>query len=684
MSSQLPVVIYVGGYSRSGSTLLDLVLSDAFGAFGGGELTRLLEDWDTVACSCGEPFAMCGFWGDLSLDRLADRRRAQAAVEARPVFGARRGATRRDVALHADTTRRVFAHLRERSGASVVVDSSKSARGAARRAQALADAGLDVRFVHLLRSPYSVASSYRLTGSNRAAEGIAGEHRGRVARAVVGWSMANAQASRDAASDRWPAVRVAYEDLAREPDVVVGHITAALGLGAPRGPVPDHFGDARGHAVAGNRMRRSGEVVFTRRVVPTIPADCSLRDRATVRAVLGAARADHGYSLETSGVVPTSLRVDSPTGASARRVAHVCTRFATGGSERRIVDAMAATPEMRHRVYLGPESNWERAARDLGGAEVGVLTAMSHRTFTPVGDLRALRSLRADLSAWGPDVVHTVQSKAGMIGRLAAPSMARRVHSVSALNFGSAFAGPVSALARKVEELLARKTDDLLVAGDDLKAAYTAAGIASHDRLTVTRATVDLERITEVAETSRDEVRDALGLAPDRPVVAFVGRLERRKGVHHLAVIMRDVVAEVPDAMLVVAGAGPEENELLGALADFGPDAVVSLGYFCDVPALLRASDCVVLPSLAEGISQVLVQASLLGRPFVSFDVPGAAELLRLGAIGSIVSVGDETAAAREIVRWIRSDVGPTAFDGTSWSPDAISGRWREALTCPQ
>lgn len=685
MSPEMPVVIYVGGYSRSGSTLLDLVLADAFGAFGAGEVTRLLEDWDTVPCSCGEPFTSCPFWGDLSLDRLTDRRRAQAAVERRRVVGTPRRASRGDLALNSDTTRRVFAHIRGRSGASVVVDSSKSARGAARRAQALSDAALDVRFVHLLRSPYAVAASYRQTGSNRAVEGNAREHRGRVARAVVGWSMANDRAARDAGSGRWPAVRVAYEDLVRDPDAVVGRIAAALDLGAPGGPVPDRFDDARGHAVAGNRMRRGDEVVFTRRVVPIVPAGFSRRDQLTVRAVLGAARTDHGYSLDTGGVVPTSPRLDASTEPTAPRVAHVCTRFGTGGSERRIVDAMAATPELSHRVYVGPESDWERAARDLGGADVRVVTALNHRTFTPAGDLRALRSLRASLSGWAPGVVHTVQSKAGMVGRLAAPSAARRVHSVSALNFGPAYPKAVSVVARRVEMALARRTDRYLVAGHRLWDSYEAAGIGRRSNSSIVRASVPLDVATEARGLSRAEARRRLGLQPQGPIVAFVGRFEESKGVRHLPRIHGLLGDRVPGITLVLAGTGPLLDTVLASLTRGTSHAgeVRYFGVVDNVPVVLRAADCVLVPSPTEGLPQVLVQAAVTGTPFVAFDQVGSAELVELGAQGSIIASGSVEDFASEVVRWLQArdgDNGSVGFDDEQWRVASIDDAWCDAL----
>ena len=65
------------------------------------------------------------------------------------------------------------------------------------------------------------------------------------------------------------------------------------------------------------------------------------------------------------------------------------------------------------------------------------------------------------------------------------------------------------------------------------------------------------------------------------------------------------------------------------------------LGHVSDVPRVLRAADVLALPSSAEGLPQVLVQAARAGVPFVAFDVDGVAELLALGAVGRSVPLGD-------------------------------------------
>ncbi len=102
----------------------------------------------------------------------------------------------------------------------------------------------------------------------------------------------------------------------------------------------------------------------------------------------------------------------------------------------------------------------------------------------------------------------------------------------------------------------------------------------------------------------------------------------------------------------------------------------------------MRAADVLALPSSAEGLPQVLVQAARGGLPFVAFDVDGVAELLALGAAGRSVPLGDREgfAAALRDELAIRAGVGrdregrgvdPTVW--AQWEPAVVADHYRRS-----
>lgn len=124
------------------------------------------------------------------------------------------------------------------------------------------------------------------------------------------------------------------------------------------------------------------------------------------------------------------------------------------------------------------------------------------------------------------------------------------------------------------------------------------------------------------------EARRALGLALDRPIVAWVGRMVPVKGLDVLLEAWGQVLRAVPRALLVLIGDGELRNRLerrarpLASGVHFRgarPHAELAQWY--------RAADLMVLPSRSEGVPNVLLESLASGTPFVASDVGGVADL---------------------------------------------------------
>ena len=139
----------------------------------------------------------------------------------------------------------------------------------------------------------------------------------------------------------------------------------------------------------------------------------------------------------------------------------------------------------------------------------------------------------------------------------------------------------------------------------------------------------------------------------DGPVV-FVGRLAAVKGVPLLLEAMDRVCAARPAARLVLAGDGPERAAIEAAARDLPHlgGAVRFTGYLsqAEIAELLGTASMLVLPSFAEGVPVVLMEAMAAGKPVVATQVGGVAELVRDGASGRIVPPGDADALHDAII----------------------------------
>jgi glycosyltransferase involved in cell wall biosynthesis len=151
---------------------------------------------------------------------------------------------------------------------------------------------------------------------------------------------------------------------------------------------------------------------------------------------------------------------------------------------------------------------------------------------------------------------------------------------------------------------------------------------------------VDLRRIEATAPPG---LREQLGAGETRPLVLTPARLDAQKGHRTLF----EAIAQVPDAVFVLAGEGPEREPLETLAAQLGiGDRVRFLGRREDVPQLLAACDVFALPSLYEGSSLAVLEAMAAGAPVVSSAIAGTDELIEDGSSGLLVPPGDSEALA--------------------------------------
>jgi glycosyltransferase involved in cell wall biosynthesis len=167
---------------------------------------------------------------------------------------------------------------------------------------------------------------------------------------------------------------------------------------------------------------------------------------------------------------------------------------------------------------------------------------------------------------------------------------------------------------------------------------------------------VDHERFTPRAPVEQPDraVLGALGVPVDRPVVAFIGTLEPRKGLVPLIGAFDVLARRHPDAVLVLGGQtgwGMAETERALAAARH-PERIVRTGYLPHeaVPALLRQASVVAYPALEEGFGLPALEALACGAPLVTTEGTAMAEMA--GGAALLVPPGDATglAAALETV----------------------------------
>jgi glycosyltransferase involved in cell wall biosynthesis len=143
---------------------------------------------------------------------------------------------------------------------------------------------------------------------------------------------------------------------------------------------------------------------------------------------------------------------------------------------------------------------------------------------------------------------------------------------------------------------------------------------------------IDLSQFEGEANASTTHpLKSQLGVAQDRPVIGHVGRFVEEKNHRMVIDIAEESLAKLPNAVFLLIGGGPLQNEIKSDIRRRGLDhRCLILGQRDDVPQLMmHVLDVLILPSLHEGMSMTLLEAQAAGIPSIVSDrVPRSSEIV--------------------------------------------------------
>jgi glycosyltransferase involved in cell wall biosynthesis len=321
------------------------------------------------------------------------------------------------------------------------------------------------------------------------------------------------------------------------------------------------------------------------------------------------------------------------------KVLHVIPTLDRSGAEKQMVLLALGLPRDRFRVEVAALTRLGPFEADLRAADIPVtLFGKRHKA-----DLLTFARLARLIKERHFDVVQTWIFAANVYGRLAA----RRAGVPVVITAEMAVDLWKSRVQLAIDHWLARWTD--CVVGNSkavVEFYHTRAGIAT-DRLAMIPSGIDEE---EPPSLDPEEVCREFNLPPSAPLALFVGRLAQQKGVEDLLAALDLLQHVLPELRTLIVGAGPLRERLEDRAAAFqlGP-FVRFLGHRDDVPRLLASADLLVLPSLYEGLPNVVLEAMRFRKPVVATAAPGTTEVVVDGQTGLLVPLRNPPALARAI-----------------------------------
>jgi glycosyltransferase involved in cell wall biosynthesis len=332
------------------------------------------------------------------------------------------------------------------------------------------------------------------------------------------------------------------------------------------------------------------------------------------------------------------------TGARRLKVLLVTDEMEVGGTQRQIV-AIAGGLDRRHfDVTVLYFRNRSFLVDELEAVGVPVVFMSKSMRIDP----RFLTRLREFLVEQRFDVMHCFSFTGELWGAVARLLMrsCERPALVTSIRGKYEWYSRSNWLLKR----LATWQSDAVVANSHAGAEYAADRM----RLTAERITVIYNGVPLPAPqpSERSRKRAELGLAPDRFVALFVGRLVDHKDLPTLLRAARQLAREGADFRLLIVGDGPLRGAVEQQVAAHGlEERVTLLGECSDVGRLMAACDVLVLPSVREGLPNVVLEAMAAGLPVIASRAGGNVELINDGVDGLLFDVGDERQLASTIAR---------------------------------
>jgi len=282
------------------------------------------------------------------------------------------------------------------------------------------------------------------------------------------------------------------------------------------------------------------------------------------------------------------------------------------------------------------------------------------RKIAPLSDLVTLWRLWCIMRALRPTITNVGTPKAGLLAGFAAwlSRVPCRFYTLRGLRFET-----TKGLTRRIlvcaDRLSCRLAHRVICVSKSVRDKAIASGLAGRERTVVfgsgSSNGVDVSHFEPTPKMTRHaaELRSELGIPWHAPVVGFVGRLTRDKGVPELAEAFLRLSEAFPNLRLLLLGPFEDEDPLPVETRRFlqtHPN-VISRGLIDDPAPYYPLMDVLVLPSHREGLPNVLLEAQAAGIPVVAAGATGNVDAVIHGETGLLFPVGDIGALAERVTR---------------------------------
>ena len=269
-------------------------------------------------------------------------------------------------------------------------------------------------------------------------------------------------------------------------------------------------------------------------------------------------------------------------------------------------------------------------------------------------NIGAYKEIKSILEQNHYDVIHCNTPVGGIVGRLAGNKYRKTgtqiYYTAHGFHFYKGAPKKNWIIYYPIEKWMSRYTDKLItITGEDYELAkkkfhcpvYHIHGVGANS-----------EKFHPISEEEQEKQKKDLGL--EGHIIVNVGELLPNKNQKIAIRAIQKVIEEIPNLKLLIAGNGPERENLEGLVQELGlEEHVYFLGYTTELQKYLQICDCEIACSYREGLPLNVMEAMLCGKPVVASNNRGHRELIQDGVNGYLVDADDVNEYVKRIEMFI-------------------------------
>jgi len=361
-----------------------------------------------------------------------------------------------------------------------------------------------------------------------------------------------------------------------------------------------------------------------------------------------------------------------------KSIIHIITRLINGGADENTVFTCNHSVAIGDDVTLltGQEQNKEILSKIDNRVRLVVIKDLI-KEINPIKDLLALFQIKKIIKRISPDVVHTHNSKAGVIGRFAAwlSNVKLIIHTIHIVSFIGVnfFTKTVYLIVEKITSFI---TDEFINVSKGTMEIYLKYRIGRLSNHHVIYSAFDVDKVKNANKhQALNDLNINLNLNSSKVIVS-IGRFEKVKRHKELIETFNKILSKFPNAVLILVGDGELliESKQLSKKLNL-EENIIFTGFTVYPEKIIALADICIMNSEREGLSRAMLQYLAGGKPVICSDIYGVKEVMKDEINGCFFDLKDSKGLYNKISLLLSNDEylnkltnGAKKTDVSKWS----------------